>query len=1031
MKLTFNPKEALSAIAGTCITAFAVARGIPADEAMAAGSIAEGVVKGFEKKDTPTPILEELENVIRQAIHQAMAEDELVHLTVDFEDMLFEKAFSVPLIEGYLLAENPVKILEGVVRQTLESTGYDPDTLPIESLAIYLIKNIEKGIQNSHELTSLTTYLSVQETKEMLRGMTSVVSQFENTLHDMKFMLEDMVPAASKFEMALREMRPISDYASPDPLHYLNRKIGFHGRADEFQWLDQFRSLPENLLYTVVQGCTGMGKSRLMYEYINSRSKEEDWLFYFLNDHMTESVLSFPSWECSGNLFLVADYAGKYSETIGKWIRRLAESKRPVYKMRIVLLERLGVQADAEMPIPAPWIQNFYGDMHQAERLKEVEYQWLYLLPLDKRELFDIMDDYAAGVLQKGPLTNEDKERIFTYVTTELESKPSRQSTLFVLLAADAFLCRGSIKDWDMCLLAKDYVDRMLEHWNEALCRRDEKLYDSLLRVVVFATASGGVDLGEQELVFLKEDLERIFDVKECRSILQNASGLYNETILPIQPDYIGEFVFLKYLEGLFPGRKRHDFLDALYDCPVDFMNFFIKCMDDFFGSDMFGKLFCELVDLLKPREESAGRYGAYACMLADMAARVPQVKAYRLAALLGVVFESRVVQESVIFGMVEYQYYATLANMTRIENYDDSAYIDFREQKDWSLNNAYEAVKKLRRLYRRFSRRNPRLLLPFALALANCSVYDSSEEAKQCVDELSELYEKYWKSQPKLSIYYAMALNNLLCKLGAEQAVSHTAMAGKAISELRILYKRHVAEAHNYGNVLVYMVNAVSNPALRADVDRQIEKVHAELSMHQMRVVLEYAKGLHNIMVLYMSVSSAKTMEYFATLERIYGQYKSVNKRIVVEYAKSIVIMMESCTDEKASQLLEHMKKLCAQYEKDEEISEILVIRYARAMYMRLRVAVRNGTGCANADCIYTETSRLNDRYHHIYREVGWIYVNCVVYMLCLKKDGGETEKCRFYRDRLKELCNSPEKEISQIACQYADIVLKQMPKE
>ena len=155
MKLTFNPKEALSAIAGTCITAFAVARGIPADEAMAAGSIAEGVVKGFEKKDEPAPILEELENVIRKAIHQAMAEDELVHLTVDFEDMLFEKAFSVPLIEGYLLAENPVKVLEGAVRQALESTGYDPDTLPIESLALYLIGNIEKGIQNSHELTAL------------------------------------------------------------------------------------------------------------------------------------------------------------------------------------------------------------------------------------------------------------------------------------------------------------------------------------------------------------------------------------------------------------------------------------------------------------------------------------------------------------------------------------------------------------------------------------------------------------------------------------------------------------------------------------------------------------------------------------------------------------------------------------------------------------------------------------------------------------------------------------------------------------
>lgn len=266
MKLTFNPKEALSAIAGTCITAFAVARGISTDEAMAAGSIAEGVVKGFGKKDEPAPILEELENVIRQAIHQTMAEDELVHLTADFEDMLFEKAFSVPLIEGYLLAENPVKVLEGAVRQALESTGYDPDTLPMESLALYLIENIETGIQNSHELTALAAYFSVRETKEMLRGMTSVVSQFEETLRDMKLMIEDMVPAASKFEMALREMRPISDYTPPDPLHYLNWKIGFHGRADEFQWLDQFRNLPESLLYTVVQGCAGMGKSRLMYD---------------------------------------------------------------------------------------------------------------------------------------------------------------------------------------------------------------------------------------------------------------------------------------------------------------------------------------------------------------------------------------------------------------------------------------------------------------------------------------------------------------------------------------------------------------------------------------------------------------------------------------------------------------------------------------------------------------------------------------------------------------------------------------------
>lgn len=1006
MKITFHPQEMLGSVSNSCMAAFCLAQGMTPDNAAAMGGIAEGVVKGFGMQKETFPVLEKLEHSIRQAIHEAMQTDGLAHLPEEFEDEIFENAFSAASIKSYLTAEKPVELFEEKIKTALKASEiYDAETLPIETLAVGLLEKMNDFIQNDHELTALSTLYTVNEINAVLRRM---------------------APGVSGFEEAILNMKPITEYKQPNQLHFINSKIGFYGRSQEFQWLDDFCSSPENLQYALVQGCSGAGKSRLLYEYINQHKNDRGWHLCFLNHNVIEKLLDFGTYEFSENLLVVVDYAGRFAGAVGKWILKLAESRELTNKLRIVLMERRAAQGETDLRVSVSWMQEFYGNTHQERVLKSVEYGCLTVLQLDKTDLFSVMDDYSVKVAKRQPLSNDEKEQIYTYVSDGLKMEPARQNPLFILLATDAFLCEGSVRNWDIHLLTQSYAGRMLEYWQETLCRNDKALFDSLLRVLAAATATGGIDLNDAVPDFITDDLDRIMKTGEPRTVFENASGLHEEVILPIQPDYIGEFVFLQYLNKLFPRKNRCAFCDALYCKPVEFMSFLIRCIDDFSHFDMFRPLFADAINFIKPTGKSAAHYMAFASVIANLALHIPQAERQKYADALEAVVKEKTVQESVYSDFIRFLYAGTLSNMTYFDAYDGSANIDFEGNSNWDIGIARCSVEKLRSLYKDSGSRGESVVLQLAQALANCSIYDSYKEAQACADELEKLYEKHGEEIPEISVSQAMALNNITMKISNCQKISLAESAEQAVSRLAELYEKHVAEASDYGDIAIYAVNAVSDANLRKEVDRQIRRAYARMKTRQMGVAVEYAKALNNMTGFYVCVSDDKAHKYFAELEKMYHLYKDDSVGVVIEYAKGIVAYIAVCGRTRADRLLHVVSDLCEKYKEEESVFRILLVRYAKALYNRLAIAAMNEEYDRGVDWVFQEITALDDQYKEISAELTILYIRAHYYMYYIKLCNKRGNECRRLLDALGRMCSGEDSHIADIAVQWLEAIRK-----
>lgn len=944
MKLKFNPNETLASIAYTFACAGGISQGLSPDEANYAGNAAAGIVKGISV-DLSSTIFDKVEDTVKQAISKTMAQETFKHIPYEFQMLLYENAFSKKAIYAYQTDELPAKLLEDAIQRTFaQSETYDMETLDIELLSTSLIKNMEQELQNDHELNSLFSLYANKEILQRLRKLTKNTSEFEEAIYNIK---------------------PISQHKQPNSLHFLNSQIEFYGRTNEFNWLNSFCDSDKPLLYAFIEGFAGVGKSKLLYHFIQQFNDKHNWYMCFLTSNVISSLNDFVSYECSKNIFLVIDYASKYAEKIGNWILKLAESKTTSHKIRIIMIERrMESQVNPlDFSNNTLWLQNFYGTLHQEQILKEVEYGTLSIIQLDKSALFSIMDDYSKNVLNTPPLSIDAKEMIYKYVSIDLHLEPQKQTPLFILLATDAYIKEGSIRNWSTDLLVDNYLKRMLEFWHDALCQKDQDLYDSLLEIVVFATAMGGIDLNDDSPKFVSRALNKLLEHPECQSLFKNTSGLKNEIILPLEPDYIGEFLFLKYIDKLFPAKKRKTFLNALYCKPVEFAVFFTRTCEDFADSKTFKKLFNTLPDLLAPFNETAIDFATYSFLIMVLAHKSTYYKKYETTELLGNILDKAFIQSSEYYNFICSQYYSLLSDLTFFEEYDGAVNLNVTDD---MLSIARQATMKLRKIYTTTEHTDTNLLLCLALAIANTSIYDSHIEAKQCANELHKLYEKHGDIEPEIAVYYAMALNNVICKITKSEQLLYK-IAESSLQKIAALYKKHVVDSNNYQNTTVCIVNAVSNKTLKTQVNQQIKLLQAELNIQQPKITIEYAKALNNIVGLYAQRTNPKANGHFTTLQKLYTLNEE-NSEIAIEYAKSIVIFIIVCTPEKADKLLHIIQNLCNEYENcDADVFFTLIIRYVKALSNRLLISIKYAEPKEKIEWIYNEVQSIRQNYSNI----------------------------------------------------------------
>lgn len=797
----------------------------------------------------------------------------------------------------------------------------------------------------------------------------------------------DITYQCSSFESIINSIKPISEYVSSNKMHFLCRGLGFYGRNDEINWLNEFCNQKDKVLYTVVCGIGGIGKSKLLYEYVKG-NHDPKWQMCFLTEAIMETILCYDNYSYPKNLLLVIDYAARYSESLGKWIAKILGLRETKNKIRIVMIERQGLQYNSLFDMSCPWLEKFYGNSHQKRNLKMLEYSFMELKQINSDFLSNLIDDYARISMPEKKLTKEDKKTIINFISSGLHLELEKQSPLIILLIADAFLNDKPFHKWNLELLIQNYLEKLFDYWRTALCNDDRNIYNSLINILVFATVSGGLNINEDIPDCLFKDIKNVSNGGNAKIIFENATGFVNEIIAPIEPDYIGEFIVLSQLKKIVSKKARHEFVSCCYG-NTEFPFFVEKCIGDYYHSDIFHSIFNEFVEILKPLNEIPNYIEQYATLLEKYARVCENSKICICTDVLKQLYEKKSFEPlfreklAIIFSQHLY-------NMTVLKGYDYWTGVKENTEIQSYMRNANKSISIFKELYENY-KKNHQIVLLYARGLANYAFY-SYENANLAKIELANIYQNYYLQIPEISVSYSMALNNFLMRTSNNDLFSSFEDAEDAINDLSKLYNRHVVEANVQNDVSVVFVNALSNDELHEEVNQKIKELFNKVRVFQKEVIIEYAKGLNNIIAIYIKAGNgcyskeAKKIihTHFMTLKRMYKTYGKELLEIEIEFAKASANIIISCEIFDAKKILCDLKEICKNNE-NETIYKVMIIRYIKAVYHYCCLNSIHQHYDNEIDDVLTEVVLIYEQYRDISEEVYFLVEGCLYYILYL----------------------------------------------
>lgn len=805
----------------------------------------------------------------------------------------------------------------------------------------------------------------------------------------------DVYYQSPSFANRLDSIRSLNEYKSSNKMHFLCEDLGFYGRMKETEWLNEFCMQSDPVLYTIVYGVGGIGKSKLLYEYMKN-NHDSEWKMCFLTDAVLSSILNYNDYSYPKNLFIVIDYAARYAHLLGKWITKILEMCQTAKKVRLIMIERHVVLSESPYKTCCPWLMEFYGSPHQKRILQRAEYHFLELKQIDCKYLLQLIDNYVAMEMPAKNLSNEEKQNIICF-------SADRQTPLMILLATDAFLNGRPYRQWDLTSVVQDYVDRLLDSWLTALCSNDSCIFRSLVNVLVFATAVGGLDINDEIPAVISEDYNNICRAENGRVILESATDFHNEIVAPIEPDFIGEFVVLNTIQKVAARKERRKIVSDCY-ASSEFPLFIHKCIDDYYDSGIFDKLFNEFIEIMEPLTDEPEYMVRYASIIVKYAQLCYIDKVSLCTKILKQLYEKKY-QEDLYRKQLAFIFSIHLYSRTILKGCEAGRRPEEFGDIHLEKQNADEALSLFTDLYQE-CKQDQLITLTYAEALANFSYY-SYENAKFAKKELENILHQHGMQIPLIAVQYSMALNNLL------KNMISTSLFPEAEDVIRLmsdLYRKYIAEADNHCKVCLFLVNAVSDPKLHESVNQAIDYIESSSEDYQKKIIVEYAKGLNNIIAFYIKAGNGKYSDddkqiihsHFQTLQDLYDKYSRYSPQIMIEYAKANTNIILSCDIPKAKHILEFLKQLCRKDE-NKPFYGILLIRYIRALHQYCCLNFLLNRYNKDIECILAEVISIYEDNRDLSDEIYFWTAGClyyILYLLCM--DDAENEQIKSVYDRL-----------------------------
>lgn len=388
-------------------------------------------------------------------------------------------------------------------------------------------------------------------------------------------------------------------------MHYAAKYLDFIGRKDELSKLSDFLNTDDNFSWWMVTGEAGMGKSRLIIEWMYNLPS--DWFGFFANIEPDK----FNDFKPFSNTVVALDYTASRENDCAKIIEHLIEIfKNSSYKLKILLVER------HYEPDKKDWFYTLNQQFKPIDKIlfEKSSYSKNPIVPLEIGKLkYDEEKEYIKNYLKKyvNELNNEEiKDKYLKNINNSIKKihkafkrklKGLFHRPLYLSIFIEVWIDKSgdfSIKNSEElleCYLEKE-EKRWLERFNnnrivlntylnllalacvtELLCINDDNLHYQKQSDILYNYL-----LSEEQAGRRKTSFTDLFIVDEPNK--KNPTKI-DYMIEPLYPDIIREFIVLYYIRE---EESKIFAQTARYVSVIQLSMFLAHALDDFPKNEKF-----------------------------------------------------------------------------------------------------------------------------------------------------------------------------------------------------------------------------------------------------------------------------------------------------------------------------------------------------------------------------------------------------------------------------------------------------------
>lgn len=725
--------------------------------------------------------------------------------------------------------------------------------------------------------------------------------------------------------------------------------IAFTGRTGELAQLEAFCQSDATVSWWAVTGPGGMGKSRLVHEFVSARRKE-DWAVHWLSPSEYETLDQWqpPAQRC----IVVADNVQAYLQTLGEWIRSVLACRRSE-KLRLLLLER-----DGESFRSARWGELLLADDPYNEAVSSSCYraEFLKLPPLSEEELKTIMKNFAQA--SGKPLKDDDHAARLLRTLQKIDG--TLQRPVYALAIADTWCSGKDPVHWDKERILNELVTRDMKFYYDRLRTVSEKKISRELRtefetllarscVVPFLPLESlkvedypklSKRAAEADMDF--HDLLRLMGIvrtgrlsiraRNKRSGEEKEQVEYIEVVALDCPDPVKEYLVLRQAlekdkrELLLPEGWSDNLMQMMF-----LSRLFVNYSEMLEGQSWFWE---ELLKGEPRRDLSAQVYGSLLLGVTTLAASMGEGAVSRLEQLLAQFPDDEMIAATYIKGLVNLSVKQSVEDckqgILQMERIAEQ-FLDSEEVADAyasGLSNLVamqvseeraHTISKLELLSKRFPASSS-VTLQYARSLLNLTTGQELEGRQQTVDQMEVLYKQFPDSE-EISAEYAKGLFNLSLKMSDTDRIQCLCR----IEQLHTRFPDSAMIATAYARELMTLTNEDSLDRSLLYV-RKVEHLFA-LFPDKNEIAMMYAEGQ---VFLSARQELPECMQSVRQLDTLREQFQS-DEELDSIYCSSLVnLALKQTTESDVRETLRISRELLRRYPQNERIQ----LSYAQTLF-------------------------------------------------------------------------------------------------